>query len=417
MPLGAPDLINAIEGVSVGTMTGDAYFDDTPGVVEGTAIEGTAIDVTELHNERRRPGHPASRLLEAEAASVDASVEEMSRDEFRAWLKAQTPAIPEDRLPMLLGLTRDDAEDSFRRHWIEPGVAMGLKMDQTIAVARNVIAVMWPIIMERYRGGSKTAYGDTRQEFDPFSWLEKRATQEPEERYQRRMRVMPLRPRWEPHKVKAGAWKKKPRWVNTGNPAGCGERPSLLSSLMKSGSGLFEKGRMTTYRMQSPVSARTGRATRCPRAAPLERRHKLEGGAIGDYDIPLSLKREPNAVVIFTLRGTRISVECSSQYSYQQNLRACYYAIEAMRMNEKRGIADTIRKAYLQLDAPPEERDPYEVMGLRPDADLELVTDVYKMLSKKRHPDLGGSAKAMQELNDAYARIKLEREGANGRTS
>ena len=136
-----------------------------------------------------------------------------------------------------------------------------------------------------------------------------------------------------------------------------------------------------------------------------------------DYDtidFPKAGREDIAGRVHFALRGTNIKVECDSQYSYYQNLRCVCYAIESMRMNEKRGIADTIRKAYLMIEAPPEQRDPYEVLGIRPDADQMIVEAAYKSMSKSggnRHPDLGGSEAKAKELNDAYERIKAEREG------
>lgn len=54
--------------------------------------------------------------------------------------------------------------------------------------------------------------------------------------------------------------------------------------------------------------------------------------------------------------------------------------------------------------------DPYKVLGLSPGASDEEVKQAYRRLAKKYHPDLNpGDAEAarkMQEINDAYDRIK-----------
>ena len=127
-----------------------------------------------------------------------------------------------------------------------------------------------------------------------------------------------------------------------------------------------------------------------------------------DFPVPTEIGGE-QATVRFELRGTNITIQCSSQTTYRQNLRCVAFAVEAMRMNEKRGIADTMRKAYLQLEAPKEQRDPYAVLGVRPDASEVIVDAAYKAEANIRHPDKGGTKELMQELNDARERIRAER--------
>lgn len=135
-----------------------------------------------------------------------------------------------------------------------------------------------------------------------------------------------------------------------------------------------------------------------------------ERNVIGEKDFPVpSSVGGVEATVRFVLRGVNILVACDSQPTYRDNFRCVAFAIEAMRMNEKRGIADTLRKAYLQLEAPKEQRDPYEVLGVRPDASQALLDAAYKAQANERHPDKGGSDTAMQELNDARERIRADR--------
>jgi hypothetical protein len=131
---------------------------------------------------------------------------------------------------------------------------------------------------------------------------------------------------------------------------------------------------------------------------------------VGIHDFPPPAQvGDDEALVRFVLREKPVEVRCSSQDAYRDNLRCVFYAIQAMRMNEKRGIADTIRKAYLQIEAPKEQRDPYEVLGVRPDAPTTVIEATYKALAKERHPDAGGNADQMKELNDAYERVKSDR--------
>jgi DnaJ-class molecular chaperone len=52
---------------------------------------------------------------------------------------------------------------------------------------------------------------------------------------------------------------------------------------------------------------------------------------------------------------------------------------------------------------------PYRVLGLDPSADDDLVKLAYRTLSRKYHPDKGGSPEKMAEINRAYESIVKER--------
>ncbi|MFW6125493.1 MAG: J domain-containing protein [Chloroflexota bacterium] len=52
---------------------------------------------------------------------------------------------------------------------------------------------------------------------------------------------------------------------------------------------------------------------------------------------------------------------------------------------------------------------PYQVLHLSPSAPDDVVKIVYRHLSKKHHPDAGGSSEAMARLNGAYEEIARER--------
>ena len=56
--------------------------------------------------------------------------------------------------------------------------------------------------------------------------------------------------------------------------------------------------------------------------------------------------------------------------------------------------------------APPDDAsgmDPYEVLQVHPRAEVDVIQAAYRVLARKHHPDLGGDARRMSQLNEAWA--------------
>lgn len=136
---------------------------------------------------------------------------------------------------------------------------------------------------------------------------------------------------------------------------------------------------------------------------------------VGRYDFPIPRLGTTEAMIRFELRGSEITFRVDKFETYEQNLKACQLAIAAVRLNEARGLGDAMREAYLQLPAPAEvrKRDPYEVLGVHPNASLDEIEDVYKLRIRRVHPDTAtngnGDPGAAAELNNAFYAIKMER--------
>ena len=108
----------------------------------------------------------------------------------------------------------------------------------------------------------------------------------------------------------------------------------------------------------------------------------------------------------YLLNDQPFHLRMNKQHRAVDNLRVLFLAIKAMRLNDLRGLTDTIQQAYLQLPSPATKRDPYEILGIRPDSTLEFAEMVYLGLAKKFHPDNGGDAKQMQQINEAIEDIR-----------
>lgn len=172
---------------------------------------------------------------------------------------------------------------------------------------------------------------------------------------------------------------------------------------------------MQAYKV--PKSARTYRETRDDLALTFSRWGVVDWS--DEPNVPMarvnsrSLLGEERAITVrFIKDGREVVLSADSQDSPRDNLKLVQLCIDDMRMIERRGLDTLMRSAYLQLEGPQGtvKRDPYEVLGVRPGAPSEAVLGAYRALSKVRHPDAGGSAEAMQELNEAFKDIKI-REG------
>ena len=117
---------------------------------------------------------------------------------------------------------------------------------------------------------------------------------------------------------------------------------------------------------------------------------------------------EADRTVKLTYRkqGKPVTLLMGKQKRAVDNLRVLYLAVEAMRLNEKRGIGEVIESAYLQLAAPAQAIDPYEMLEIRPDASLEVAEAAYKAKVRNVHPDRGGSTEHMKAYNRAIEEIR-----------
>jgi hypothetical protein len=129
-------------------------------------------------------------------------------------------------------------------------------------------------------------------------------------------------------------------------------------------------------------------------------------------------ERYINRPVVLTMRREERAVD---------NLRLLAQAIEAIRMDDVRGITNLVVKLYRQMypeagraAAPPPPHpepaaaranaSPYATLHLAEGAPLAVAEAAYKALVKAAHPDSGGSHTAMVVLNGAIQRIRAGRD-------
>lgn len=87
------------------------------------------------------------------------------------------------------------------------------------------------------------------------------------------------------------------------------------------------------------------------------------------------------------------------------NLWALAVGLDAIRLNELRGLDDVAKQVYQALPAP-RTRSPWEVLGLPSNSDEDVIDAVYRTKARRLHPDAGGDAEAFKELQAAYEAVK-----------
>ncbi|MCJ7527471.1 MAG: J domain-containing protein [Methyloceanibacter sp.] len=122
--------------------------------------------------------------------------------------------------------------------------------------------------------------------------------------------------------------------------------------------------------------------------------------------------KEPDggAMIDFWRAGKKQTIKCRKSREWAQNLFALWAVIESLRLAQQRGILDELITAGLaMLPAGAAMRDPYEVLGVRPDAPMDVIEAAYRVRAKTLHPDTGGDHEEMKVLNDSMERVKQDR--------
>lgn len=119
--------------------------------------------------------------------------------------------------------------------------------------------------------------------------------------------------------------------------------------------------------------------------------------------------RDPGAAVYWKdpFNGQPRSMAIDRYTKVEQNIAALAATVEAMRAIERHGGAAVLERAFTGFVALPApiaaglKRDWWDVLGVPRDADAWAIGDAYRTLASRHHPDRGGSADRMAEINRA----------------
>lgn len=131
---------------------------------------------------------------------------------------------------------------------------------------------------------------------------------------------------------------------------------------------------------------------------------------------------ERRVSITWRRRGKERTLAMDTQGRAVDNLLVLQLVLEALRLNEKRGISEAVAEVYRQefpalpapreAPAPTSVSGPYAVLHLQPGAPIEVCEAAYRALARRYHPDAGGdSDEQMTALNAAIAAIRKEKGG------
>lgn len=116
---------------------------------------------------------------------------------------------------------------------------------------------------------------------------------------------------------------------------------------------------------------------------------------------------DPGVAAWFVWDGNSVCIPVDRYLSPEENLQAIHHVIEARRVELRHGTLHLVKATMQGFKAlpPPSNAKPRQpwtaVLGIPLTATREQIDEAYRQKAKRAHPDAGGSAEAMAELNRA----------------
>lgn len=122
--------------------------------------------------------------------------------------------------------------------------------------------------------------------------------------------------------------------------------------------------------------------------------------------LPYANRRDPvdtGVAVYFERKGNQMVFACDRWGSVRENIRSIQKTIEALRGIDRWGASNMMERAFtgFMAIAGPAPRRWHDILGVNSDADASQIKSAYRRKARECHPDNGGSAELMAELNAA----------------
>lgn len=131
--------------------------------------------------------------------------------------------------------------------------------------------------------------------------------------------------------------------------------------------------------------------------------------------LPYANRKPPQdrgVAIYFTYKNQSMCFACDKWNAVGDNIYAVAKTIDALRGIERWGTGDMVQQAFsgfAALPAPTAAKDWWDVLGVGKHYPTINITEAYRNLAKKLHPDNGGKDNEMADVNEAYAAFKRER--------
>lgn len=112
--------------------------------------------------------------------------------------------------------------------------------------------------------------------------------------------------------------------------------------------------------------------------------------------------------VYFTHKRRPMCFACDRWNLVEDNMRAIAKTIEALRGIERWGSGQMVEQAFTGFMALAAPEQPFQVLGVKPDASIEEIDEAHRRLAMKHHPDRGGDTAQMARINAARDAMRSE---------
>lgn len=117
--------------------------------------------------------------------------------------------------------------------------------------------------------------------------------------------------------------------------------------------------------------------------------------------------RDPGVAVYFKLKRKPYVLACDRFMTVRDNLRAIGLHLDAMRGMKRWGVG-SVEQAFTGYQALPESRSEWwVVLGVPPDASMDVIKVAFREKAALHHPDASGSHDSMVRLNRAWEDAKV----------
>ena len=115
--------------------------------------------------------------------------------------------------------------------------------------------------------------------------------------------------------------------------------------------------------------------------------------------------RDGGVAIYFQWDGLDCCIAVDRYQKPKENLQAIVHVIAAERTKLRHGGLNVVRSAfrgYAALPPPPNRKPWWDVLDVPMDCRLDVARDAHRVLAVKHHPDAGGDAETMAEINHAW---------------